>query len=289
MDQKDKKNVQPSAVEDDVMNKLPDEVYYKTLEKVVKDNLKVSIKDCDMSIIPGSAKGDNYMGVVYRIAITSKRGDKLNLIVKLPPQNQVRREQFFVKDCFLREIEFYHDIFPMYIKFQEEKGIDVVTEGFSKIPRVYATLKEEPYEGLFFEDLKILGFELYDRLKDVTLEHAQLLMKSLGKFHAISFAIKDQKPELMKKYAALEDFFLANEHKKEMNPVKLWFDSLKTQALQAIKELDDKELSFKFENFIQDDMISMLRKGVAKEPAEPYAILNHGDCKLVKYNIQILL
>jgi hypothetical protein len=283
MDQQNENNIQPPVAEDDVMDKLPAEVYDETLKKIVENNLKVSIEDCDVNIVPGSVKGDNYIGILYRVTVTSKGGDKLNLIVKLPPQNEFRREQFFAKECFLREIDFYDNVYTMYKKFQEEKGIDVINEGFSQVPRVYATLTEAPYEGLFFEDLKAIGFDMYDRLKDVRLEHVQLLMKSLGKLHAISFSIKDQKPELMKKYKEIKDIFLMRDSEKERAAMNVWFTALKAQALGSIQDLDDEDLKTKFEKFFQDDFHVMLGKGIDKESAEPYAILNHGDCEFINY------
>jgi hypothetical protein len=281
MDQNDNLKVQLQIAENDVIFELPTKSYNETLKRIVIDNLKTSIEDCDVSIIPGSAKGDNYMGIMYRVAITSKEGDKLNLTVKLAPQDEIKREQFYSKDVFLREIEFYDNVYTMYKKFQEEKGIDIVNEGFSQVPRVYATLIEAPCEGLFFEDLKALGFQMHDRLKDIRLEHVQLLMKSLGKLHAISFSIKDQKPELIEKYKEIKDIFLMRDKTRLMDAVNIWFAGLTTQAFESIKDLEDEELKKKYKAFIQNDFNVMLGKGISKESAEPYAILNHGDCKLV--------
>lgn len=264
--------------DDEIINELPAEVYNQTLRKIVEDNLKTPFDECDVVIVPGSAKGDNYIGVLYRVTVTSSDGRKLNLIVKLPPQNEVRREQFFAKECFLRESEFYDNVYPMYKKFQEEKGIDIVNEGFSKVPRVYASLIEAPFEGLFFEDLKALDFDMHDRLKDVRIEHVELLMKNLGKLHAIAFSIKDQKPELMKEYKEIRDIFLMRNSEKEMAAMNGWFTSLKGQVLGSLEGLDDPELTKKVGEFFEDNFHEMLAKGIDKESAEPYAILNHGDC-----------
>lgn len=46
-------------------------------------------------------------------------------------------------------------------------------------------------------DLKLQGFEMFDRHKDITLEHAVLVMKVLGKLHAVSYAIRVIKVKLI--------------------------------------------------------------------------------------------
>lgn len=64
------------------------------------------------SIQEATKKGDNYMGVVYRILITNnkKPGNNMKLILKVPPQNPLRREQFFVRPGFLRESLAYKEV-----------------------------------------------------------------------------------------------------------------------------------------------------------------------------------
>lgn len=260
------------------ISELPAEAYNETLKKIIENNLKSPLAECDVKIVPGSAKGDNYIGVLYRVTATNPSGEKMNIIVKLPPQNEARREQFFARPCFIRESDFYDNVMPMYKQFQQEKGIDIENEGFNQVAECYASLTDEPFEGLFFQDLKAIDFDMYDRLKDPTIEHVNVLMKSIGKLHALAFAVKDQKPELMQKYAEMQDIFLMRDDPKNMAAMNMWFTSLKEQCLGTLKDITNEELKKKAEEFFQDDFFVMLAKGIDKESAEPYAILNHGDC-----------
>lgn len=72
--------------------------------KYGKQNYKYRIQEA-------AQKGDNYMGVVYRIIIETGNGLKEKLILKVPPQNPLRRKQFFARAGFLREALAYEKVF----------------------------------------------------------------------------------------------------------------------------------------------------------------------------------
>lgn len=85
------------------------------LEKLQTENFKVRVES-------GSKSGDNFIGVVYRVtgekilrddADESEKGastNKLRLILKVAPQSLSRRERFFSRPCFLREIFIYNEV-----------------------------------------------------------------------------------------------------------------------------------------------------------------------------------
>lgn len=255
---------------------LPNDIYETALNEIIKNNCNLSNQQCEIFCSAGSAKGDNYIGVVYRISVKSKEDnlEKLNLIIKLPPQNAARREQFFARPCFVREIDFYDNLYPLYKKFQEEKGIDVEKEGFHHVPFCYKTLVDDPYEGLYFEDLKAKGFEMFDRHKNVTKEQVVLVMKSLAKFHAISYSIKDQTPELIQSYQELTDIFLQRKGDNNMN---IWFETIKNQARDTISELTNPDLIDKLDNILKLNFFELLECCIESKAAEPYAVICHGD------------
>lgn len=82
--------------------------------------LKTSI--VKFSVESGSKQGDNFIGVVYRVSgeaneITNgeKTGydednDKLRIILKVAPSNELRRQTFPVRQFFLREIYIYNEV-----------------------------------------------------------------------------------------------------------------------------------------------------------------------------------
>lgn len=77
----------------------------------------------------------------------------------------------------------------------------------------YGAITTEPIETLFFEDMSQTDYMMIDK-DEVTPEHVLIVMKTLAKFHAISFALKDQEPE---KFAEIlnglnEIFFVRGEN-----------------------------------------------------------------------------
>ncbi|XP_070495614.1 uncharacterized protein [Chironomus tepperi] len=258
---------------------LPNKVYEEALEEILKNNLSKSLENYQLIYSAGSAKGDNYMGVIHRVQVIDKATDenKLSLIVKLPPESLARRNEMSTNVLFRREADFYDNVYPIYQKFQEEKGINIMKDGFHHIPFCYKTLTEEPYEGLYFEDLKASGFEMYDRHKEVTKEHVCLVMKSLAKMHAIFYSIKDQMPELIESYTKIKDIFLTLSDKTN-SPLTPWFDSLKKQALDVVYKSDNKDMIKRIENMLERSFSELLKDCFDLEKTEPQAVLCHGDC-----------
>lgn len=152
---------------------------------------KLNTNEYTYTIEKGSNAGDNFIGVVFRIVAkrtttqSNKSDNELQIILKIPPQNPARREQFFARTSFVREALVYDEILPLFMNYQQSKGI-CAAEGFYEVPECYASIMTEYEEALFFEDLKASGFEMFDRHKSVTFEHVRLVMETLGKFHAIS-------------------------------------------------------------------------------------------------------
>lgn len=265
------------ADEVDKITQLPNEVYDLALKEIIQNNLNDD--EYEIAYSSGSNKGDNYIGIVYRIEVKSK--DKnLNLIAKLPPQELARREQFFVRPCFVRESQFYDDVEPIYRKFQLDKGIDLEKDGFNQIPFCFKSMTEAPYEALFFEDLKSSGYEMYDRFENLTKEHVFLTMQALGKMHAVCYAIKDQQPELIAEFREIVDIFMQRRDDPNMS---IWFDSMKVQARSSIDNCDEAVIE-RIENLFKDSFYDLLTSCISGEDAEPYSILCHGDVSQLAIN-----
>lgn len=71
---------------------------------------------------------------------------------------------------------------------------------FLSFPKCYATVANEDNEdseqyAVILEDLRPQGFKLWDKKKPTPIENARLVMRELGKFHGLSIAMKDQKPQ----------------------------------------------------------------------------------------------
>lgn len=68
--------------------------------------------------------------------------------------------------------------------------------GFSECVRCFSSIRDDLCESLFLEDLKRRDFEMINpRTESMSFDHVALLMRVIGKFHALSFALRDQQKE----------------------------------------------------------------------------------------------
>lgn len=165
------------------------------LSTVIRDGLDQVLRkllgsdDIDVKIESGSNKGDNFIGIVYRVSGTAN-GSTINVILKVAPRTEARREAFSSRVLFLREIKMYDEVLPMFRRFQESRGICVDKSGFHEYPKCYKTIDSDVDETVILEDLRRDRFEMFDRMQVIRIEHVRLIMSALGKYHAISFALR---------------------------------------------------------------------------------------------------
>lgn len=255
---------------------LPDSSSQQLLEEIARSEL--DSEDYTLTLSAGSAIGDNYIGVLFRaVAECRKTGRKLNIIVKLPPQNEARRKQFFAHPAFEREIYFYDTIYPVLEQFQREKGIALDEEGggFYQVPRCFKTCVEEYKEAIFMADLKQDGFEMFDRHKEQGLEHFRLVVRTLGRLHALSFAMRDQHPERFEPFRGMIELFTTRDDDAAMEQ---WFQALGTRALETLDEQEEPEVFEKASAALKVSFMDHIKELTKGSSAEPYAVICHGDC-----------
>ena len=163
----------------------------------------------------------------------------------------------------------------MFKKFQEEKGIVVNNEGFYEVAECYKSLTDDQNEGLFLEDVRVTKFHMFNRFQDVTFDQVSIVMKTLGKFHAISLAMKDQKPELLKPYKDLQDILMQREGDVAMTT---WFDMLKVQAFESLKAEKDQDIVERATKVLNEDFFHLVKSCIDGKASEPYTVVAHGDC-----------
>lgn len=165
------------------------------LEKVFKEQLKAN--EVDIEIEFGAKLGEHFVGAVYRATGRAKSNEnddekskQMNLFVKVAPQEFVLIEEPQTQACFTREIEMYLDILPMFHKFQVSRGITPEENGFNAYAICYKTIDSGKEKSLIFQDLREFGFQMHDQHAQFSIDHIFLVMQTLGKFHAISFALQ---------------------------------------------------------------------------------------------------
>lgn len=130
-------------------------------------------------------------------------------------------------------------------------------------------------ECLVLEDLTVNGLRMIDHRKEtITANHVELVMRSIGKFHAISFALKDQQSE---KFTELKENLNEIFFEDKESPLKHYLDSLNQTVLNTVSSNTDKPLAKRLNILLSKNQFDIAVDCVRSGLAEPYAIICHGD------------
>lgn len=64
--------------------------------------------------------------------------------------------------------------------------------GYCFLPPRHFHSTTEPEQNIMFEDLSMLGFTLESRQVGLDLAHAQIVMKKLGEYHALTMLMAER-------------------------------------------------------------------------------------------------
>ncbi|XP_052869562.1 uncharacterized protein LOC128275187 [Anopheles cruzii] len=222
----------------------------------------------------GSSKGDGFVGQMYK-AIVTEGARSVPYLCKIPPLDDTRREQFHAMAAFAREALVYDKLLPKIYEYQREKGLTSPGEGFFHAPRCYhAHCDEATQESVIvMEDLRLRNFQMWNKHNPIDYDHAKLFMEHIGRLHAVSLAMKRDRPE------EFEPFKLANPFDPLLVEGGPFHNMLLSQFQMVIDALDEQDTveRTKVEQLKLDIFDEMQRCGNAAL-AEPYAVINHGDC-----------
>ncbi|KAK5642414.1 hypothetical protein RI129_008581 [Pyrocoelia pectoralis] len=242
--------------------------------RIVKGFLRDNLEDYTIEITTASKIGENWLGLLYNITITDRRNGKnpkLNLIIKMAPYQELYREVFPVRAVYDREIFVYDKIIPEFLNFQMEKKVPHIFQPFAKH---YLTTMQHGGEALLMDNMKLKGYVTGDHKVEVDYPHALLVMKELGKFHALSYAIKDQKPEMFKyvEENCLEVFF----NSRSFRPVLKIIETLGERVLESLDPIKENLYVETLKNCLAK-AASISTDFLSVEKFGQYGVINHGD------------
>lgn len=256
---------------------LPDYLI-ELLDSIAK---KEGFESYKHSISAGSNHGDGFLAAMKRITVTGKRNgrdDELSLIFKLMPTSAARREQFNSSKVFGREVTMYNKVLKLMNDFQVEKGL-TAEDGFFEYPKCYGVIEDAANDrfALVMEDLKKSGYEMFDKLQPSDYNHVKLFMESLGKYHAVSFALKDQRPGIFEQFKDLEDIF-ADQVKNSPDMMQAMLRFAYDKAIVAFEDDIAKESGVLALKKLKENFLHDLQHLSAGRKSEPFSVINHGDC-----------
>lgn len=262
------------------------------VDQKIKEWVQLALKDEDIhdfSVITNGTtdKADGYLGDIFFITAAGKtkngKNETIDLVIKASKDSITLREQTPVRESFEKEIFIYDRVLPSFKKLQEEKGASGLLD---YIPLCYATKVVDNSEILVLEDLKSQNYSTCDKKKAMTFEHVELVLQAYGKWHAFSFALRKEKPEL---FAELT--------KNNVNMLCYWFETTKMidllldifeKARDGCISSDNEEI-LNAVNFSINDA-NYIFKGLFDEDPD-YRIISHGDCWngnfMFKYDVSV--
>nr|CAD7603373.1 unnamed protein product [Timema genevievae] len=152
---------------------------------------------------PGENYGSNILSVEVTLLPDYK---KLDLVAKLVPLSPFLREIFNCGVTVRTEIDVYTKVSKEFQEIQRENNISK-KDYLDLFPRCYGArvsrnedVGQLADEGavILLENLTPLGYHCGDRITGVDLEHSEMAVSRLARFHATSIAIKIKKPSVFK-------------------------------------------------------------------------------------------
>ncbi|XP_013138437.1 PREDICTED: uncharacterized protein LOC106103270 isoform X1 [Papilio polytes] len=166
------------------------------LTKALTDWFKEDVSFTHWEYVSDTGKGDSYLSEVIRIKIhgTTQEGATrcVQVVLKTIPKNVCRRLTFKSHEFFKNEIMFYEKVLPALLEFQSNKNMK---EPFDKCVKLFLTHCDGVNDVICLEDASLENYGSAIRQEGIDFEHCSVTVKSLAQYHAMSIAMRDQKPE----------------------------------------------------------------------------------------------
>ncbi|XP_014364282.2 uncharacterized protein LOC106715496 [Papilio machaon] len=161
----------------------------------VVNNIAVACDLMEWSYLENSldAKAQNYFGVLIPISVEGKINNEnvsLKLMLKLAPTDDRYRVSGAVTAMFAREIYVYSKVFSKYQDLQKRLQSQYI------IPKCYYLCKDYCKEALAIQNMCEIGYLPFIHYMFLDVDHLIVSLKSLAKFHALSFIMESKETEL---------------------------------------------------------------------------------------------
>lgn len=213
---------------------------HRLLHKIAKEH---GFRSYSIHDVCASQPGESVAGEIFRILISETKHDKrlqLELVCKVPPFDKQLFNELNLSVAFEREILFYSQLMPAFVEFQKEKNL-LESEQFRCYPKCYGTWMDSEKEeyAIVLEDLRPRGFRKVEKSKLLQWEQLKLAMIELGKFHGLSFAMKDQKPNAFCEYKNLTDLSISLCQSASMQAA---FENAFDRAIKSLKSEEHQNI-----------------------------------------------
>ncbi|KAF5292789.1 hypothetical protein FQA39_LY13834 [Lamprigera yunnana] len=242
--------------------------------KILKDMLNDNgINHYKINIYSSEEMAQSFTGLIVPVKVNDcDTSIEHNFIMKCAPKKEELRDLIFMNDVYEREIHIYSKLLPEFDKIQQERNI---SNAFHSYPKYYTSSEKYKEEVIILENMLASSYKHWDENKSTEIDHLFLIVRELGKLHALSYVIRKQQPKVFATVIGnMEEKFFKNFANKSMRDTTQLYVS---RALDSLDPVNDKIVYEKFKRF-SEDLHKIIGKAVDSKNADQYAVVNHGDC-----------
>ncbi|XP_045450615.1 uncharacterized protein LOC123659444 [Melitaea cinxia] len=226
---------------------------------------RTNYKKYDIEVKYFDTRGNNFLAEPYEIDITGEVAEgekKTNIFVKwqIPQQNF---KLLPIENVYSNEVFIYKDLSHIFTTLQDEAIIP--QKDRYKIAKSY---EETDNTVIILENLSKKGFRTYAKAEVISIKYAQLAIKEMAKFHALTFVIEEKLPEYYNnKIKVIKSPFIFNDD----------WAGLMRNICAHVASLYDNDVKERVKNF-SSTLIEKLPKYYNSQNSVK-CTLNHGDYK----------
>ncbi|XP_076286022.1 uncharacterized protein LOC143211853 [Lasioglossum baleicum] len=222
-----------------------------------------------------NAKGDSYLSTVDRVKVIGNVDGKeveVKLVVKSLPQNIGRRTTYRSTDFFRNEILMYTKVLKEFEEFLNVKEHNELL----CVPRHLASTLDGSTDYIVLEDVSPLGYKPVCRQNCINLDQCIMILIAIARFHAISFAYKDQKKEKFNELVDnLKETYVSDE---QWNWYKRFHKRIVNIARNALEmEYPGSEAEKRFKSY-EIGALYKIASEFCNRTNVPTSVISHGDC-----------
>lgn len=215
----------------------------------------------------------NLLKYIIKCNICSKEFE-VHLIIKTTPKSIGRRKTFRSSEFFRNEIDFYNIVMKGFQDFQAVKKD--AKYPFKEVATCLVSHLNGEDDFLVLENLNTYGYYTTSRQQSMNIHVCRLIMQTLGRFHALSYVMRDQSPKMFEGMTSvLRETYYASR-------LKPWYnDFINIQvdiALDAVAKIyggtiiEERAKKFLTDGPIYDKMVKLTHA------TNRFSVIGHGDC-----------
>lgn len=242
-------------------------IIQKSLQEMHFKNCQIDFAE-GQEIIAGHLSDITFLDV--NCETQTDRKTVLHLALKSSKENEFTRDLLNLSNIFKQEILFYETVFPSFLEFQVHRGIKTI---FNPLAKIYKCVVKKNIDLIMLENLKTSGYEVCDKRQPLSSQHLKLALVDYGKLHALSFAMRDQKPDLYQHITKdLKSVLKAH----TLNVLSPFLPTLFNQVLDLLLKKQEFDVHSKLKHLLDHKKIIEQALQLYDENTT-YSVVNHCD------------